>query len=76
VQHRLIHGQPLRLRLLAGHDHVHVVVGAQAVVERAQQGVGVRRQVDADHLRLLVDHVVDEARVLMREAVVVLAPDV
>ena len=64
------------LGLLAGHDHVDVVAAPQAVVGDAQQRVGVRRQVDADHLGLLVDHVVDEARVLVAEAVVVLPPDV
>jgi hypothetical protein len=37
---------------------------------------GVRRQVDADDLGLLVDDVVDEAGVLVAEAVVVLPPDV
>ena len=63
-------------RLLAGDDHVDVVAAAQAVVGDRQQAVRVRRQVDADDLRLLVDDVVDEARVLVREAVVVLAPDV
>ena len=61
--------------LLAGHDDVDVVAAAQAVVRDREHRVGVRRQVDADDLGLLVDHVVDEARVLMGEAVVVLAPD-
>jgi hypothetical protein len=46
------------------------------VVGHRQQRVGVGRQVDADDLGLLVDHVVDEARVLVAEAVVVLPPDV
>ena len=73
---RLVHGQPLQLRLLAGDDHVDVVAAAQAVVGHREQAVGVGRQVDADDLGLLVDDVVDEARVLVREAVVVLAPDV
>jgi hypothetical protein len=36
----------------------------------------VGREVDADDLGLLVDDVVDEARVLVGEAVVVLPPDV
>ena len=71
-----VHGQPLRLRLLAGDDHVDVVAAAQAMVGDREQGVGVGRQIDADHLGLLVHHMVDEARVLMAEAVVVLPPDV
>ena len=40
-----------------------------------QEGVGVRRQVDAHDRGLLVHDMVDESRVLMGEAVVVLAPD-
>ena len=40
----------------------------------AEQRVGVGRQIDADDVGLLVDDVVDEARVLMAEAVVILPP--
>ena len=49
---------------------------AQAMIHDREQAVGVGRKVDAHHLRLLVDDVVDEAGVLVREAVVVLPPDV
>ena len=76
VRDRVLHVQVVQRRLLAGDDHVDVVAGAQAVIGDRQQRVGVRRQVDADDLGLLVDDVVDEPRVLMGEAVVVLAPDV
>jgi hypothetical protein len=62
-------------RLLARHHHVDVIAAAQAVVGDAQEAVRVGRQVDADHLGLLVDDVVDEPRILMAEAVVVLPPD-
>ena len=72
----LVHRQPLRRRVLARDHDVDVVTAAQAVVHHREQAVGVRRQVDADDLGLLVDHVVDEAGVLVREAVVVLPPDV
>ena len=58
-------------RLLAGHDHVHVVAAAQAVVGDREQAVRVRWEVDADDLGLLVDDVIDEARILVGEAVVV-----
>ena len=54
-------------RLLAGDDHVDVVAAAQAVVGDREQRVRVRRQVDADDLRLLVHDVVDEARVLVEK---------
>jgi len=76
VDDRVVHREVVQRRLLARDDHVHVVAAAQAVVADRQQAVRVRRQVDADHVGLLVDDVVDEAWVLVREAVVVLAPDV
>ena len=76
VSDGLLHREELRLRLLAGHHEVHVVHRAQAVVHCGEQRVRIRRQVHPDDLRLLVDDVVDEAGVLMAEAVVVLAPDV
>ena len=41
-------------------DDVHVVAAAQAVVGHRKQAVGIRRQVDPDGLRLLVDDVIDE----------------
>ena len=72
----LVHVQPLRRGLFAGHDHVDVVAAAQAMIGHRKQRVGVGRQIDADDLRLFVDDVVDEARVLVAEAVVVLPPDV
>ena len=62
VRDRLVHGEVVQRRLLAGHDHVHVVAAAQAVVGDREQRVRVGRQVDADDLGLLVHDVVDEAR--------------
>jgi hypothetical protein len=50
------------------------MAAAQAVVERRQQAIGVGRQIAPHDVRLLVDHMVEEARILMREAVVVLLP--
>ena len=70
------HVEILELGLLAGHDHVHVVAAPQAVIRDGQQGVGVRREIDPDHVRFLVDDVIDEPGVLVREPVVVLPPDV
>ena len=55
---------------------VDVVAAAQAVIGHREQAVGVRRQVDADDLGLLVHDVIDEPRILVREPVVVLAPHV
>ena len=67
--------QPLGHRALARDDDVHVVAAAEAVVEDRQQAVRVGRQVDADDAGFLVDDVVEEAGVLVGEAVVILLPD-
>ena len=72
----LLHRQPLRQRVLAGDDDVHVMPTAQAMIEHRQEAIGVRRQIDPNDVRLLVDHVIEEAGVLMGEAIVVLLPDV
>ena len=55
--------------------HVHIVPAAQAVVKNRQQAVGVGRQVNPHDIGLLVDDVVEEAGVLVGEAVVILLPD-
>ena len=60
-----VHGEPLRRGLLAGHDQVDVVAAAQAVVGDREQRVGVGRQIDAHHVGLLVQQVIDEAGVLV-----------
>jgi hypothetical protein len=70
-----VHVQVLEMVLLVGHDHVDVVAALQAMVDRREQGVDVRRQIDAGDLRILVDHDIQKARILMGETVVVLAPD-
>ena len=72
---RLVHGQPLRGGLFARHDDIDAVPGPQDVVGDPEQRVGVRRQIDANDVGLLVEHDVDEARILVAEAVVVLPPD-
>ena len=68
VDDGVLHREEVECRLLAGDDHVDVA--AEAVIRDREQGVRVRRQVDADDLRLLVHDVVDEAGILVREAVV------
>jgi len=45
------------------------------VVGDEQQRVGVRWQVDAYHVGLLVQHMVDEPGVLVAEPIVLLPPD-
>ena len=61
--------------MLARDHHVHVVAAAQAMVHHGEEAVGIGGQIDADHLRLLVHHMIDEAGILMGEAVMILAPD-
>ncbi len=73
---RLVHRQPHRRGLFAGDDDVDVIAAAQAMVGDGEQAVGIGRQIDAHDLGLLVHDVINEAGVLMREAVVVLPPDV
>ena len=76
VLDRGFHVEPLRRGLLAGHDHVDVVAAAQAMVRDREQRVGIGRQIDADDVRLLVHHMIDEAGILVAEPVVILPPDV
>ena len=76
MHHRGVHGQPLREGVFARHHHVDVMPAAQAVIEDRQQAIGVGRQVNAHDIGLLVDHVVEETGILVREAVVILLPDV
>ena len=64
-----------KVHLLVGDDDVDVVDAVEAMVGDRQQAVGVRRQVDAHHVGALVGDHVEEARVLVGEAVVVLSPD-
>ena len=76
MAHGIVHIEPLQLRMFARHDHVDVVAAAQAVVGHRKQRVGIGRQIDAHDLGFLVDHMIDEAGILMAEAVVILPPDV
>ena len=76
VLHRLVHGQPLGTGVLGGHHDVHIVPALDAVVKAAQQAVGIGGQINAYHIRLLVVHMVQEAGILVSEAIVVLLPDV
>ncbi len=76
MSHGVRQRQPLRCRLLASHDDVDPVVGPQAVVCHPEEAVGIRREVDADDVRLLVDDQVDKAGILVGEPVVILSPHV
>ena len=75
VRNGLVHGHVLEMLLFVRNDDVDVVGALKAVIRDAQERVGVRRQIDAADVWTLVHHQIEEARVLVREAVVVLAPD-
>ena len=70
------HVEPLQSRLFARHDHVDVIPAAQAVIGHRKKRVGVGRQIDANDVRFLVHHKINEPGVLVTESVVVLPPDV
>ena len=71
-----LHIEPLEFRLLAGNDHVHIIPTAQTVIGDGKQTVRVRRKVYTDEAGLFIHNEINEARVLVAEAVVVLAPNV
>ncbi|TKS62328.1 MAG: hypothetical protein EWM73_02563 [Nitrospira sp.] len=73
---RLVHVEPLRRRLFPRDNDVDVVAAAQTVVGDGQERIGVGRQIDPDHLGLLIHHMIDEPRILVAEPVVILPPDV
>ena len=71
-----VHIEPLQLGLFAGDNYVYVVPTAQTMIRHRKQRVGVRRQVDAHNVGLLIHHEIDEPGILVREAVVILPPNV
>src|ERR1700733_5063990 len=75
VANRRINVEPLPLRLFPGDDQIDVVAAAQTMIRHRKQAVGIGRQIDAHDVGLFVCHMIDEARILVREAVVILAPD-
>src|SRR6187402_1078115 len=70
-----IHREPLRGWMLACNYNIDVMPAAQAMIDDGQQAVCIGWQIHPHYLRFLVHHMVDEARILMRESIVVLAPD-
>ena len=74
VDDRVLHREVVQRGLLPRDDDVDVVPAAQTVIGDRQQAVRIGRKIDADDPRALVDDVVDEAGILMREPVVVLPP--
>jgi len=75
VHNGRFHSQPLGQRMFSGNHHIHVVPTAQTVIKHRQQAVGVGRQIDTNDIGFLVDNMVEESRILVRKAVVILLPD-
>ena len=69
------HVHVLGMLLLVGDDDVDVVLATQAVVCHRQQAVHIGWQVDADDGSAFVDDKIEEAGVLVGEAVVILPPN-
>src|ERR1700751_3310732 len=72
---RPIHVQPLQGWLLTGDDHIYEMPSAQAAVDNPKQRVGIGWEVNSYDVRFFVDHVVDETRILVAKAIVVLSPN-
>jgi len=69
------HVEELQVVLFICDDDVDVVGGAETVVCDGEEAVTVGRKVDADDFGGFIGDDVEESGVLMRETVVVLAPD-
>ena len=65
----------MRRGLLARDDHIDAVISAKAMIGDPEQRIGIRWQIDADDIGLLVGDEIDKAGVLVAETVVILAPD-
>ena len=68
--------KPLRRRLFSRNDNVDLVPAAQAGVGYVQKTIGIRWKINPHDFGFFVHDVVDKSRVLMRKAVVILAPHV
>src|ERR1044071_268498 len=66
-----VHAEPLRRGLFAGNNDIYVIAAAQAMVRDREQRVRIGWEIDADNFGFLVDDVINEARVLMTESIVV-----
>src|SRR5262245_51937763 len=71
---RFIHSQPYGSGLFSCDDDVDIITAAQAVICDGEEAIRVGRQIDAYDLGFLVHYMIDEARVLVGEAVMIMAP--
>ena len=76
---RLIKGNPCWRGLLACENSVDAVSGRVSLLAHGQQKIGIGRVIDVYHVVIvvaLVEQNIDKARILVREAVVILSPHV
>ena len=75
MQYRRFHIKELQVLLFVADDDIDVVGALQTMICNRQQTVHIGRKVDARDFGALVDDDIQEARILMRESVVVLTPN-
>src|SRR5215469_8783537 len=75
VRSRRIHIEVLKMQLLVRNDHVDVVLASEAVVRDRQKTVRIGRKINARNGGALIQNNVQETRILMSEAVMILPPD-
>src|SRR5208283_3334408 len=75
VLNRGIHIEVLKMQLLVGDDYIYIVFTPEAVIGYRQEAVHIGRKVNPSDGRALVENNVQEAGILVRETVVVLAPN-
>ena len=61
--------------MLGCHDDIDIVLRLDAVIEARQQTVGIRRKIETNNVCLLVGNMIQETRILMRKAIMILLPD-
>ncbi len=69
-----IQREPLQLWLFVDHDEVHIIARAKTMIGDGEQGVRIGREVDPGDRSALREHHVDQARSLVTEPVVIVAP--
>src|SRR5271157_4297056 len=70
-----IHIEVLKMQLLVGDDYINIVLTPEAVIGYRQEAVHIGRKVNPSDGRALVEDNVQEAGILVRETVVILAPN-
>jgi hypothetical protein len=60
--------------LFVANNYIDVVGAFQTVIGNAEQGIGIRRQINTAHVRAFVHDHIEETGILVSEPVVVLAP--